>query len=406
MPPISVGILSPFSSAPHPGSVDSPPNGFGTERTTDALALLQHRPDCPQRRRDGRIVKAWVVRGEGLPHEVFEREDFPEPTHDAMSGYCIDLEGLRPLRDGEEPAREYAFMRVVCAGLAKPDVTMATGQYPVPMLRPYVSGQEAVGIVEEATPGLQHFVGKRVVAFTPQPYGSFAERCVVMPPMMYEAPESLSDEEAAAFLIPSHTAHHVVIRRGQVKEGETVLVLGAAGGVPSSAVQICLAEGARVVAVAGGAEKVEFVRKLGVDIVIDHGAEDFVAAVIREVGPNAIDAIVDFVQGEAGQRARSLLRVEGRHIMAGHAGGLIPVHPNEFYLQNWTLIGCCVGSGYSKEQMPRNEDEAHAYVLDLIDRGLYRTPVSKVVGFDEIPETLRDVAERRVMGRIVARIDS
>ncbi len=350
-------------------------------------------------------MKAWVVRGEGLPHEVFAREDFPEPTHEAMSRYALDIEGLRPVREGEAPIGEYAFMRVLAAGLAKPDVTMATGRYPVPILRPYVSGQEAVGIVEEATPGLQRFVGKRVVAFTPQPYGSFAERCVVTPPMLYEAPEAFSDEEAAAFLIPSHTAHHVVVRRGRVRRGETVLILGAAGGVPSSAVQICLAEGARVVAVAGGPEKVEFVRKLGAEIVIDHRAEDFVAAVTRAVGPNGIDAIVDFVQGEAGQRARPLLRVEGRHIMAGHAGGLIPVHPNEFYLQNWTLIGCCVGSGYSPEQMPKNEDEAHAYVLDLIARGHYRTPVSRVVPFDEIPEALGDLAERRAMGRIVARID-
>ena len=350
-------------------------------------------------------MKAWVVRGEGLPSEVFAREDFPEPTHEAMSGYALDIEGLRPLRAGETPIREYAFMRVLAAGLAKPDVTMATGGYPVPILRPYVSGQEAVGIVEEATPGLQRFVGKRVVAFTPQPWGSFAERCVVTPPMLYEAPEAFSDEEAAAFLIPSHTAHHVVVRRGAVRRGETVLVLGAAGGVPSSAVQICLARGARVIAVAGGPEKVEFVRKLGAEIVIDHLAEDFVAAVTRAVGASAIDAIVDFVQGEAGQHARSLLRVEGRHIMAGHAGGLIPIHPTEFYLQNWTLIGCCVGSGYSPEQMPANEDEAHAYVRDLIERGLYRTPVSRVVSFDQIPDALCELAERRAMGRVVARVD-
>jgi NADPH2:quinone reductase len=323
-----------------------------------------------------------------------------------MSRYAIDIQGLRPTFPGEEPVREYAFMRVQAAGLAKPDVTMATGAYPVPILRPYVSGQEAVGIVEEATPGLKHFVGKRVVGFTPQPYGSFAERAVVMEPMLYEAPESFSDEEAAAFIIPSHTAHHVVIRRGKVRAGETVLILGAAGGVPSSAVQICLAEGARVVAVAGGAEKVAFLKKLGAEIVIDHQAGDFVSAVEQAVGPKSIDAIVDFVQGEEGQRARPLLTVEGRHIMAGHAGGLIPVHPNEFYLQNYTLIGCCVGSGYPREQLPANEDEAHAYIMDLIARGLYRTPVTKVVSFDEIPEALRDVAERRVMGRIVATIGS
>jgi len=339
-----------------------------------------------------------------MPWEVFEREEFPDPTAEVMSGYCMDLQGLRSRGEGDPPLQDWAFMRVLAAGLAKPDVTMATGAYPVPIERPYISGQEAVGIVEEASPELQHLVGKRVVGFTPQPYGCFAERCVVNSPMVYEAPERFSDEEAAAFVIASHTAHHVVIRRGKIRAGETVLVLGAAGGVPSSALQICRAEGARVVAVVGGKQKAEFVRQLGAEIVIDHHEGDFAEAVIRELGPNAIDAIVDFVQGEEGARARPLLRVEGRHIMAGHAGGLIPVHPNEFYLQNWTLIGCCVGSGYPREEFPANEQEAHDYVLDLIDRGLYKTPVSRVVSFDEIPEALRDVASRKVMGRIVARV--
>lgn len=351
-------------------------------------------------------MQAWVVRAKGDPWEVFQREDFPEPTHESMARYCLDIEGLRPCRPGEAPIREYAFMRVLVAGLAKPDVTMSTGAYPVPILRPYISGQEAVGVVEEATPALAHLIGKRVVGFTPQPYGCFAEKTVVTLPMVYEAPERFSDEEAAAFLIASHTAHHVVIRRGQIRAGETVLVLGAAGGVPSSAVQICRAEGARVVAVVGGREKAEFVAGLGAEIVIDHHAEDFVEAVQREVGPNEIDAIVDFVQGEEGARARPLLDVEGRHVMAGHAGGLIPIHPNEFYLQNWTLVGCCVGMGYPPEQLPQNEQEAHDYILDLIDRGLYKTPVSRVVGFEDIPEALRDIGDRRAMGRIVARINA
>lgn len=347
-------------------------------------------------------MKAWVVRGEGKPWEVFQREDFPEPTHQDMERYAIDIEGLRPRREGDRPFSDYVFVRVLAAGLAFPDVTMATGEYPVPILRPYVSGQECVGIVEQASPSMQQWLGKRVVGFTPQPYGCFAEKCVGMSPVLYEAPESFSDEEAAAFVIASHTAHHVVYRRGKVSKGETVLVLGAAGGVPSSAVQLCRAAGARVVGVAGGEAKVDFVHELGADVVIDHQQEDFFEAVRREVGE--VDAIVDFVQGETGARARPLLKVEGRHIMAGHAGGLIPVHPNEFYLQNWTLVGCCMGAGYSPEQQPRNEQEAHDDLLELIRRGEYRTPVSKVVGFDEIPEAFHDFVDRRTMGRVVARI--
>jgi len=151
----------------------------------------------------------------------------------------------------------------------------------------------------------------------------------------------------------------VVHRRGQVQAGETVLVLGAAGGVPSAAVQLCVAAGCTVIAVAGGAEKAAFCRALGAHHVIDHRQEDFVEGVVRRVGFGALDAIVDFVQGEPGKRARPLLAVEGRHILAGHAAGLIPIHPDEFYLQNWTLVGVCMGSGYG-ERLPAIEDEAHA----------------------------------------------
>jgi NADPH2:quinone reductase len=104
-------------------------------------------------------------------------------------------------------------------------------------------------------------------------------------------------------------------------------------------VQLAAAAGCRVIAVAGGKEKVSFCRELGAQIAIDHQHEDFVAAVLRRVGPAAIDAIIDFVQGEPGKRARPLLAVEGRHVLAGHAAGLIEIHPNEFYLQNWTLVG-------------------------------------------------------------------
>lgn len=348
-------------------------------------------------------MKAWVVKGQGNPWEIFELGEFPEPTHEALERYTVDLAGLRTRTEGEPPADDYVFLRVAAAALATPDLTMATGAYPVPIERPYVSGQEAVGVVEDASPGLRHWIGKRVMGFTPQPWGCFAERCVVLGSTIYEAPESMTDEEAAGFVIPSHTAYQAVHRRGRVQSGERVLVLGAAGGVPSAAVQLCVAAGAHVVAVAGGAEKAEFCRELGAQVVIDHQAEDFVQAVEREVGPRSIDMIVDFVQGEPGQRARPLLAVEGRHVMAGHAGGLIPVHPNEFYLQNWTLIGCCMGSGYG-EQLPEIEDAAHAHLLRLVEEGRYRPTIGRVIGFDEIPERLRDFTDRRVMGRMVARI--
>jgi len=266
-----------------------------------------------------------------------------------------------------------------------------------------VSGQEAVGVVEAASPSQQAWLGKRVVAFTPQPFGSFADVCVAIAPTIFEAPPGMSDAEAAAFLIASHTAYQAVHRRGRIAAGETVLVLGAAGGVPSAALQLCVAAGARVIAVAGGEEKVAFCRALGAHVAIDHRAEDFALAVQREVGAHAVDAIIDFVQGEPGRRARPLLAVEGRHVMAGHAGGLVPVHPNEFYLQNWTLVGCCMGSGYG-EKLPEIERQAHDHLLRLVAEGKYRSTVGRVIDFGEVPAALRALGERSAIGRTVVRV--
>ncbi len=347
-------------------------------------------------------MQGWVVREKGLPWEVFRWQECPEPSRAALQRMTLDLVGLRE-RGPDEPACEhYAIVRVLAAALATPDLTMATGEYPVEIPRPYVSGQEAVGIVEEASTSLAHLIGKRVMGFTPQPFGSFAARAVMALPTLWEVPESMSDEDAAGFVIPAHTAYHAVHRRGKVQAGESVLVLGAAGGVPSSAVQLCAAAGCRVIAVAGGPEKVKFCLELGAEVAIDHQREDFVAAVRRAVGPRGVDVIVDFVQGEPGRRARPLLAVEGRHLLCGHAAGLLPIHPNEFYLQNWTLVGVCMGSGYGPELM-RIEQETHDAVMQLVRSHRYRATTTRVIAFSEIPAALRDLAQRRSLGRIVAK---
>jgi NADPH2:quinone reductase len=348
-------------------------------------------------------MKAWVVKGQGEPWDVFEQAEVPEPSHEAMAGYALDIEGLRPLREGEQPIGDYAFLRVTRAALAWPDVTMCTGEYPVPISRPYISGQEAVGVVEDASPSMQSFVGKRAVAFTPQPFGSFAPVAVATGGSIWECPQAFDDDQAAAFFIAAHTAYQAVHRRGRVQPGETVLVLGAAGGVPSAALQLALAAGATVIAVAGGAEKAEFCRALGAHHVIDHRAVDFVAAAREWTDGRGVDMIIDFVQGEQGARARPLLVVEGRHVMAGHAGGLQPIHPNEFYIQNWTLVGCCMGSGYG-DRLMEVEQQAHDAILELVERGAYRPQVGRVIDFEEIPAALRDLVARRSQGRIVARI--
>jgi NADPH2:quinone reductase len=233
-----------------------------------------------------------------------------------------------------------------------------------------------------------------------QPFGSLAPISVGIS-TIFEVPEGMTDEEAGGFLIPAHTAYHAAIRRGQVSEGETVVVLGAAGGLGSAIVQLCLAQGARVIAVVGGDDKVEFCQELGAEAV-DHTAGDFATSVRALTAGRGADVIVDPVQGEMGVHARTLLVPDGRHVLCGHAGGLVP-HDPHFYMYNHTLVGATLGS-YPRPEMQRIHAETQAALLELLAAGRYRPTVTRCVAFDDVPAALTDLAERRTTGRVVVRV--
>jgi NADPH2:quinone reductase len=336
-------------------------------------------------------MQAWRVHGVGEPEDVFVLDEVDEPTPDDLAGMGMGLAGWEP---GGAPFTDWVLLHMRYAALALPDVTMARGDYPVPVARPYTSGQEGVGEVVAAGPGREDLVGTTVAAVCIQPWGSLAPVAVGVS-MVTEVPEQLSDEQAAGFLIPAHTAYHAAIRRGRVSEGETVVVLGAAGGLGSAVVQLCIAQGARVIAVVGGPEKAAFVRALGAEA-IDHQAGDLAGLAGRA------DVLIDPVQGEQGAAARAVLAPNGRHVLCGHAGGLLP-HDPHFYLFNHTLVGVTLG-GYPPEEMRRINAETTAAMADLLADGRYRPTVERVVDFDQVPQALDDLAHRRTTGRVVVRI--
>jgi NADPH2:quinone reductase len=340
-------------------------------------------------------MQAWRVHGVGEPGDVFVLDEVDEPTPDDLTGMGMGLAGWEP---GGAPFTDWVLLRMSHAALALPDVTMARGDYPVPVARPYTSGQEGVGEVVATGPGREDLIGKTVAAVCIQPWGSLAPIAVGVS-MLTEVPDQLTDEQAAGFLIPAHTAYHAAIRRGGVTEGETVVVLGAAGGLGSAIVQLCLAQGARVVAVAGGPEKTAFCRELGAEAV-DHRAGDVVEQVQALVG--SADVLMDPVQGEQGAATRAVLGPNGRHVLCGHAGGLLP-HDPHFYLFNHTLVGVTLG-GYPPEEMQRINAETHAAMAELLADGRYRPTVERVVDFDEVPAALDDLANRRTTGRVVVRV--
>jgi NADPH2:quinone reductase len=343
---------------------------------------------------------AWRVHGFGEPQDELVLEEVPAPTAVDLAGMGMDLSGWVPLTDGQAPFGDWVLLEMTAAALALPDVTMSRGTYPVPVRRPYTSGQEGVGVVVDASPGREHLLGKKVAAVCIQPWGSLAPISVGIS-TIFEVPAGMSDEEGAAFVIPAHTAYHAVHRRGRVQAGEEVVVLGAAGGLGSAIVQLCVAAGARVIAVVGGADKVAFCEALGAEG-LDHGDGDVVAAVRERTGGRGVDVIVDPVQGEAGARMRAALAPDGRHVLCGHAGGLLP-HDPHFYLSNHTLVGTTLG-GYPREEMRRIHEETHAALDVLLTSGQYRPLVTRSVAFDEVPAAVADLAARRTMGRVVVRI--
>jgi NADPH2:quinone reductase len=345
-------------------------------------------------------LQAWRVHRHGDPGDVFQLDEIPEPTPADLAGLGMHMSGWVPVQPGIEPFHDWVILKMSFAALALPDVTMARGSYPVPVTMPYVSGQEGVGVVAAASPLRDDLLGKRVAAVCIQPFGSLAPVAVGIS-TMFEVPDSMSDEDAAAFMIPAHTAWHAVHRRGKIHAGETVVVLGAAGGLGAAIVQLCVAAGCEVFAVVGGTEKATVVQELGAQA-IDHSAVDVVEAIRDATGGRGVDVIVDPVQGEAGAQVRELLVPDGRHVLCGHAGGLV-AHDPHFYVRNHTLVGATLG-GYPREEMTRIHAETQSEIDALMAQGRYRPLVSRVVDFADVPAAITDLAERRTWGRVVVRI--
>jgi NADPH2:quinone reductase len=367
-------------------------------------------------------MKGWLVRGDGEPRDVFVLEDVTEPGPELLAGLKMDLAGWvtdpasfgvddeaehelfaarRTAAANRPPYEDWVILRVEVAALGLPDVTMARGTYPVRVARPYVSGQEAVGEVIDAPPDRNELIGRRVVAVTMQPWGSLAPISIGVGPV-FEVPEGMSDTDAAGFVIPAHTGYHAAIRRGGVRAGETVVVLGAAGGLGSAMVQLAAAQGATVVAVVGSEEKAAFATSLGAAHVAIHTGDDVATAVRAAIGAAPVDVVLDPVQGTMGPQSRALLRPNGRWVLCGHAGTLRPIDPG-FYMQNLTLVGATLG-GYDRDTMRAMEQETQAAVVQLWREGRFESVTTTAIDFTDVPGALTAMSQRETIGRVVVRV--
>jgi NADPH2:quinone reductase len=279
---------------------------------------------------------------------------------------------------------------------------MCRGSYPIRPDRPFVLGLEAAGVIDAVGDGVEPFlIGHRVVGVTDLPNGGFAEWSIVPADRAYRVPDGVSDADAVATLIAFQTAHLAVHHRGGLAAGETLLVLGAAGGVGSAAIQLGKVAGARVIAVAGGADKQEQCRALGADVVLDSASSDLAADIRAVTDGRGVDVVFDPVGGDAYERAVEALATDARVLLVGFAGGLQHVDPGAVLRKSYSVVGVYVGAYSNDDDGRRFLHQMQAEIFSALESGRIRAVIDRTVDLDGVVAALEDLAARRVVGKIV-----
>lgn len=290
-------------------------------------------------------------------------------------------------------------IEIRAAGCNFSDVLMLKGEYQVKPELPFVPGGEVAGVVREVGgPGLGFEVGDRVLARCG--FGGFAEQGVVPARLCRRIPDALDFDAAAALPTVYPTSYAALVWRAPVAAGETLLVHAAAGGVGLSAVQIGKALGARVIATAGGAEKLEIARRAGADVLIDYRESDFVERVLEETEGRGADVIYDSVGGDTTDRSLKCIAWNGRLLVIGFASGTIPeIAMNRVLLKNISLVGLHWSAYPDRE--PESIDACFEGLFEMAEAGQIDPLVSARHPLEEAGRALEDLASRRTVGKIV-----
>ena len=288
---------------------------------------------------------------------------------------------------------------VRAAGVNFPDVLTVQGKYQVRPPLPFTPGNEFAGVVRAVGDGIEGFAaGDRVIGFTRT--GAFAEQVLAPAEALMPMPPNMDFDTAAAITLTYGTSHHAVVDRGQLKAGETMLVLGAAGGVGLAAIEIGKALGARVIAAASNADKLAVCREHGADVLIDYSTEDLREALKAATGGKGPDVIYDPVGGPYSEPALRSIAWRGRHLVVGFAAGEIPKLPwNLMLLKGASVVGVFWGEFVRRE--PKANLAAMREMLGWMAKGKLKPLVSKRYALADTAQALNDMAERKVTGKVV-----
>ncbi|TAK32517.1 MAG: NADPH:quinone oxidoreductase family protein [Myxococcaceae bacterium] len=317
---------------------------------------------------------------------------------------CHELTGPSSLRvdDGlSEPVAGdgEVLIDVRAAGVNFPDVLVTRGKYQFKGAPPFVPGGEVAGVVAAVGPGVTSLApGDRVAATMLM--GAFAERVVVPELAAVRLPDAVGFEVGAATLLTYATTLHALEDRGRLQPGETLLVLGAAGGVGVAAIELGKALGARVIAAASTDEKLAFCREHGADLGINYSREDLKERARELTAGAGVDVVYDPVGGPFSEPALRSIAWKGRYLVVGFASGEIPRIPlNLTLLKGCDIVGVFWGSFAAREPQ-RNRAHA-ARILDLVAEGTLRPHVDRVLPFARAAEALERLERRQVLGKVV-----
>jgi len=297
------------------------------------------------------------------------------------------------------PGRGEAVVSVRAASLNFPDVLIIQNKYQFKPPLPFSPGSELAGVVKELGEGVSGLrPGDRVMAFTT--YGAFAEEVKVEAARLVPIPAGMEFISAAAFLLTYGTSDHALRDRGALQAGETLLVLGAAGGVGLAAIEIGKALGARVIACASSEDKLAVCRSHGADATIDYAKEDLRERVKALTDARGPDVVYDAVGGPYTEPAFRSIAWRGRLLVVGFAAGEIPKLPlNLALLKGASVVGVFWGDFARRE--PKRFAESVAQLGRWFGEGKLRPHISRTFPLEQAAEALKLMAARQVKGKVV-----
>lgn len=325
-------------------------------------------------------MRKWMVTKLGEPKDVLQLQESPKPSAEAGK----------------------VLVEVEASSLNFFDILLCQGKYQEKPPIPFTPGAEISGTIRAVGEGCKLKEGQRVIATPALPEGGLSEWVSVPEDSVYVMSDKMSGSEAASLFITYHTAYYALVHRANIQKGEVLLVHAGAGGVGSAAIQLGLAKGAKVIATAGGPEKVQLCKDLGADIAIDYLAEDFVDIVKKETDGNGADVIFDPVGGDVFDRSRKCVAFDGRILVIGFAGGRISDAPvNHALIKNYSIVG--VHWGLFRKRNPQKVVEIHEDLMRLYDEGKIHPLLYKEYDFEDVPAALETLADRKTYGKLVVK---